>query len=53
VLLGLAGILAGEEFLEADDRGPLLRRRLDPGERLLDVHLAIARAGRLHEAEAD
>ena len=53
VVLGLAGVFAGEELLEADDLGPLLRRRGDPGDGLNDVGLAIGGAGRLHEADAD
>jgi hypothetical protein len=53
VVLGLAGILAGEEFLEADDLRPLLRRGGDAGDGLDDVGLAVGGAGRLHEADAD
>ena len=53
VVLRLAGILSSKQLLQADDRCPLRGRCRDARQRLADVGLAVARAGRLHKAETN
>ena len=51
MLLCLAGILPGEQLLEADDVGPETRRLGDPGQGLRDIRLAVGGAARLDQPD--